>query len=783
MKKIIRNTSALMLTAACALSGGCSGGSSTNENGFQMEDGYVVEEYKNPLANVDVGGANTLSLLETESEITLENEKVRIVFRKENGAIRELVNKESKVYLTREGDVAPVRINRIKENREVTDADFSLFEYSVAEDSTERKALEMSWTFGEIYITAVASLQRNADEVVFRLSAINGENAGKSTNTYLYNIEYPIINRVDTLYKKETDRYLSPFVTGYLFSNPVEHFNKGQFGGIGKSYGLYPSGWEYPMQFQSYYSEGIGGFQFTTRDGGSTQKSFTFTGQNNQIRTSIYHYLDDLSEENCVFDYDIAIGNLVRGNWYEAAEKYRAWATQQKWATENGKLESRSDLNKALYEETALVQFCYPYTRNYGSVQQRKLYEKTKGSLQGGKILNIAFGNNTNFQDDILTLAREKGDLFTLFEFPDFHLVSDADRNPVAWQTEMKGFGTSPLRYDVEGTLYFYECASCPAYTNAFLEKEQSYFTKYAVDGYYHDVGVAAVHPKQCFNFLHPHGTRINVIDDFVAQMKDVRALSVKNNGGYYGQELVFEQMLPYLDFFQARANASLLGWMEHDRLRTAIKDGCAKKVDLFDYVYRAYGAMRLDGFLTADPELGDGYYPVVAATVLDGGIPEYNYEFFTADQYLAPEDYEKERMEYLGKLYQVKSGYGKKYLTYGERVKAPVTGTGSTFYAYFTPRHSGKQNEEGEAEFDDVIVTAYKRDGKIGIFLANATHADISLKFIVNALVDYGISSGTFTIETPSGKTSPAALQSGRAKIDLYLPALDVALLEIVPQ
>ena len=765
-----KKTAGAVLSAALLLTG-CTG------NG-----GYYEEKYDDPLADRDVGGYDVLTLLEEEERLTLENENVRIILDAETGTIVELVNKESKLYLTREGDADPVRINRIKDGREVSDIDYKTFAYSVEEDSAARKALRLSWTFSDVTVSATVSLCEGADEVVFRLS-VRGNSLtlqdGIPTGG-LYNVEYPIINRIDSLYDKQTDYFLSPFTTGYLFRNPVDNFN-GSFPGITKSYGLYPSGWEYPMQFQSYFSEGIGGFQFMTRDGGDTIKSFTFTGQDGRLRASVYHYVDDLAKSDFEFDYDISVSNLTQGLWYESAEKYRDWATEQSWATEKGALSERTDVDKSFFEEVAMTNFCFPYTGSYGTEKQKELYELTKSSLGGGKILNVAFGDKGAYGDNLLPLARENGDYFLFFEFPDFHSVSSANANPTEWETAVRTYlsDTSSVFYNVNGTVYFYECASCEEYTDRFLETERSYYEKYAVDGYYHDVGVAAVHPKQCFDTTHPHGTRVNVIGDYVEQMKEISDLA-HSNGGYYGQELIFEQMLPYIDFYQARANAEQLGWMESDRVRTLIEEGSCRKVSLFDYVYGAYGAKRLDGFLTADPIMGGGYYYVAAYTVLNGGIPEYNYEFFEAADLLAPEDYDYSRVEYLGELFRVKNTFGKDYLLYGQAVKPPKTGAGTTVYDYVQTRFGGKDRVEGTAEFDDAVVTAYRYGDKIGVFIANVTSEPLSLKFILNALRDYGMENGTVTLIDGKGTSRLSEIRNGKAAVDLSISAYEVVLLEI---
>ena len=233
-------------------------------------------EFDNPLINNDVGGSDKLYLGETTDTITLENKKIRIVFLKSNGGIKELVNKETKVYLIKNGSVSPIRINKIVDYNEIPISKVKSFTYSL--DDSKVKSINFNFTMGNLVIHTSASLKEDADEIIFRISYegnVCDINEDNTMNNCLYNIEYPIIEGIDRLYSKERDHLITPLADGYLFDDPVGNFN-GEFSGISKTMGLYPSGWEYSMQFNGYYSDGIGGFLFMTRDYHNTIKSFTF---------------------------------------------------------------------------------------------------------------------------------------------------------------------------------------------------------------------------------------------------------------------------------------------------------------------------------------------------------------------------------------------------------------------------------------------------------------------------------------------------------------------------
>ena len=756
IKKIAAFLMPLTLVCSAVTCAGCA----------DAEGEYYEEIYSNPLEGVDLGGYDTLTLAEEGDAVTLENENVRLILDRATGGIRELANKQSALYLVRDAGGEPLTVLK-RSGAHLTG--YETFEYDGIREEGRAGAL-LTWGFaGGLTVRAEVSLKESADELVFRLGY-----EGNDASDPVLCVEYPVLCHVGSLYEGESDYLLHPFATGYLFQNPVENFDGETFAGITREYGLYPSGWESPMQFYAYYSLGIGGFEIMTRDGGNTIKSFPVVADDVGLRASVWHYPDDPSEQAAEFGYDISVGNLTEGTWYEAAEKYRDWATEQSWATENGKLSERTDIDEVFYEEVVACNFNFPYHLVYGEAEQRELYEKMRENV-GGKMLNVFFADD----DRVIDLSKEYGDYFVRFEFPDFHSVTTAEQNPVEWDTAIRNADGGHAAYWLNGTQQFYECASCEEYLSRFAQKEQGWHDRYGVSGYYHDVGIAAVHPKQCYDSSHPHGTRVNIVEECLAQMALTKEIGQKNGANIYGQELIFEQMLPYLDFYQARGNAEELGFMENDRLRPLIEGGVCEKVCLFDYVYGAYGAKRLDGYLYADELLGESYYHIAAYTALNGGIPEYNYEFVQNGQYLQPQEHSAEMMSFLGALAKVKQTYGKDYLVYGEMAKPPQTGAGEIEYDYIQQRFSDG-TDGGVAVFGKTVTTAFRYGEKIGIFICNPTKEAQSLRFVVNALRDYGIADGDVTLSDGEGTKAFSSVRDGKLRVALDLEPREVVMLEV---
>lgn len=711
-----------------------------------------------------LGGSNVLSLVTTDETVTLENAKVRLVLNADSGSIRELANKESGLYLTKDAEESlPVRLLTATE----TVYRYDSFSCTVEQDSDQVKSLLLTWTFPDNpQVFAMVTLAENSDRLIFRVGL-----TGNRQSSTAISVEYPIIEGIGSLKDKKTDYFLSPFTTGYLFNNPVDNFNE-DFYGITRQMGEYPSGWGYPMQFSAYYSEGLGGFYWQTTDGGDTVKSFTMTGDDNKLRLSIYHYLSDISDGDKNFDYDIVFSNMTDGNWYEAANTYRDWALQQSWATDTGLLQNRTDVDSTLYEDTTLTIFGYRVTDDWDDYAD--IYDVLKATVDG-KFLNVAIYKNNTYMDRI---ARYE-DLLNIFEFSSLRTIASAETYCDYYSTAMMSATGEKETF----TIHYYECAAEESWREYALSREEGFITNYGVDGFYYDVDIAADHPKLCYDTTHSHGTRVNVHRDFVEQIQEAKALSKTDIPYTVGTEMITEQLLPYVNYYQARANGGLLGWMEHDRVRTVIENGSAVQLPLFDYVYHAYGILRTDGYLTAESSIGDGFYYAAAYTALNGGIPELNYEYYPVADLPATEDMNLSYLRFLNELGQVRTGYGKDFLVYGTMMPAPEVDAGTTVYDYhnlnYTPYTCvGMDTLSGQAALPNVVVSAWQNEGKNALFLCNASSESRTVTFTLEAERDFGVSTGTVLLYGEKGSTQLGKIKNGTAKITLTLAPQQIVML-----
>ncbi len=97
--------------------------------------------------------------------------------------------------------------------------------------------------------------------------------------------------------------------------------------------------WDYPgltsLQCLAFYRKNGPGLYFSCNDTASFRKSFVLTDSGDgQVQYEMVHLPEDREAANCRLPYQAIIG-AFQGDWFTAAEQYRAWATNQAWARQS----------------------------------------------------------------------------------------------------------------------------------------------------------------------------------------------------------------------------------------------------------------------------------------------------------------------------------------------------------------------------------------------------------------------------------------------------------------
>src|SRR5690554_2234483 len=92
-------------------------------------DDFYYPKLDNPLKEVDMGGYETLTLIESSNQIIIENEKIRIAVNSKTGGIIEIANKEAHAYLTKDADSTPFTV--IKKDKQRVESTFKNYSYQI----------------------------------------------------------------------------------------------------------------------------------------------------------------------------------------------------------------------------------------------------------------------------------------------------------------------------------------------------------------------------------------------------------------------------------------------------------------------------------------------------------------------------------------------------------------------------------------------------------------------------------------------------------------------------
>ncbi len=503
-------------------------------------------------------------------------------------------------------------------------------------------AVDLAWPLAEPGLEVRARIELAPGDAPARFTARVAATGGGPRVDWL---EYPVIAGVGPLGPDpaRTDAIL-PYATGYRVADPSARLAPGA------RLGFYPDGYGgAPLQQLSYLERGVGGFHAQVEDGtgGAKQLDLWRDPATGRLEFTVRRYNPD-ARAGAPLDPPgaVAIAASGTGAWEEGADRYRAWAEAQPWAAA-GPRRAWPDGRRSrwLFEQTGVATFGISVRRD-----QRAWFRGLKDLLgvplfhvsgfwwPGGTLASEWYGGYDDWSDDRvdpanLAAIRGKGDRVALFLFPQhfarganeyLHPAPDPARDPVApWAP----FAMAP---DPESGDWSYMCPATTAWQDFYGWRAVTLMTRHRAHAEYLDIGpgLGRVH---CEDAAHGHPPAWGgPLVDGLGALLDARRDELHALRGAYvprGTELIAEPYLGRFDFYQARAAAGPLAMLEGDRFRAGVKAGWAEKVPLFDYVYHDLGPVRLDGNLKLAPQLGGLFAWVAAKVVLEGGLPELNYE------------------------------------------------------------------------------------------------------------------------------------------------------------
>ena len=176
----------------------------------------------------------------------------------------------------------------------------------------------------DIKVTCRVLLEPNSALSRWRIAVANNTDYGVRA------IHYPVVLAPLVLGESQEDDYfLSGYFGGRLVNQPTENLSVSPFGH--DVWWCRPN--QYPglmsAQLQAYYDD-MAGLYLATHDGLGCVKAFHSSLAGEALDLSIEHNYDETPGLSFELPYDTVLG-AFHGDWYAAADIYKAWAVQQLW--------------------------------------------------------------------------------------------------------------------------------------------------------------------------------------------------------------------------------------------------------------------------------------------------------------------------------------------------------------------------------------------------------------------------------------------------------------------
>ncbi len=614
---------------------------------------------------------------EAAPPVILENERLLVAFSAKDGSIRRLRNKERHLDLIAAVPTSPRPWALLLAPFQLV-ADFNEVRILPDKDNPTRNVTIEWQTPYDITIRAEARLSPGSDALQLRCAA---ENRGRRT---IIAFRYPAVQGIGPLWKDGArDRLLHSTAMGALFHDPFHLFRAASPipQGRGMVIARYPNGFHgSSLQMMAYYAESRGGFYIAAQDGRCTDKDLNFyKSADGSLTCEVAHIQwDARAGKSLTIDYPVVFAALNEGTWYEAAERYRTWATRQPWCERGTRRErvARGNACRWLLEEIGAVGMWWPFR---GDI--RDAISRTR-NLFGAPLLHLELWWQHAPSREA---AQSHGDRFGPFYFP--HLALKSKATFKAHSEDHIVPPANPISPD-----WIAMCSAQPQWRAVFSESAEDMVGLYTMrhhqiwvdengtgcnaDCLYFDIGPCAGIPTHCYcpHHVHAPGAGRDITLACISLIDESQKRASRKRGWYVpvGTECVSEPFVGCLDFYYAR-NAGFNPDMEvfpYVRQLTWLPDGAMEIVPLFPFIYHEYGPVAVQGVHPVYPwglsEADDFFMWAEARAFLWGGL-------ITTFPLASNSAITDERARFLRRLVAARTGFARDVLAYGRMQRPPI--------------------------------------------------------------------------------------------------------------
>ncbi len=570
-------------------------------------------------------------------------------------------------------------------------------------------------------------------------------------------LEYPVLEDVRDY---GMEGYLAhAYATGILLQDPAAYVpSEGAL-----RFTPYPEGFSgATMQFFTYYQERKGGLYFAALDGHAHQKWLNcYTARGKMAFSHMAGFEDIGPGKSIAMTYPVVVRFTAGHGWEEAAQMYKVWALKQSWCM-HGPAHARKNKADWLLEKSGACTFginakhnrtkwLRRYRRDIGTPifhvlgpdwtnREQNFYNSVPGAMQDWL--------PTRFSKENLQAIQENGDFLAPFEF-DF-LVGLDKSDPETLKANLQKYPKPTYSHD--GYTFNMLCP-CTEFTKNFhRERDVQVLREAHVDAMYYDISANNL-IKVCLADDHGHavGGGREITEGYREIYENTREALCQEAGHYVplGTEMINEVFLPQLDFYQARAWGQPCSTLETYPFRAQMRNGLARMIPLFDFVYHPYGVVRMDGWGKLVKEIGELFYYNAARVYLWGGLYEINHEYSPMEELDGEENsgeehyfhfdpqhcaYDEGRAAYLKAFAALRTGLANPYWAYGDMRAVPEMALPQVEMDWYHYNHGQKDTSykaRGVIKVPAVVASAYEApDGGYALFLANADKSSHQISF-----------------------------------------------------
>lgn len=638
---------------------------------------------------------------------------------------------------------------------------------------------------------------------------------------------FPLIDPIPLAADHGDDVLVFPAHSGWLIRRPLD---------VGVTEAPYPDGYQgCSVQMLAYYTEGIGGFYLSCHDPHVTHKQLRFGSGAMTIRHDAWDLRRGAAFD---LDYPVVLAPLSTGDWYEAADRYRAWALTAPWAGAGKNVDrvgaSRprwlfEDVTVATWGGSTSLDWSDRY-RRLGDALGSPMHHVTAWDWPARRPHNVGKEGWFPARFHPANLAAWQGhhvtpylnDIFVSVHAPDFFEVWEPNlvypyvtfsfqlfSEPVVGWVDGEGPTPDPK---VVADIDFFVCPCTELQSELHAWRDARLVADHGVDGVFYDISSGNPHAARCLRAEHGHtpGWSRGVLQGYADSNGRSRAAMHEALGRVpaQGVETIVEHVIADIDFFAARSVMGPLGTLEAWTLGPEEPPGHGRQlVPLFQAIYHDVGPIHEDVGLTLAQSQGEIFYWVAARLVLQwGGLVCLRVNFPTdrlGDEdaveivafdgarhlFADPPSTDPDRIAFLRELAAARTGFGNRHLAYGRLIRPLTLDVPSVDMDYHARLHIySALVKQGTWSVPQVVHGAWAApgEGSIGLFFCNLGEEPVTTDASVDTRRSWAIDwpAVTVTATTVAGAIAPARRQENDApwRLAVELAPRRVTLVEIRP-